>query len=435
MATLERRTSELPLVSGLSAVDRILVLKAGVTSLATVTEVTAASFLGKTTDQLAEGTNNLYFTPSRVSQQILNTLVAGTNISFGYNLTTNQITINSTGNVFSVNNKTGAVSLNTDDIGEGSTNLYYTNERVDDRVATLLQAGSNVSLVYNDLLNTLTISSTGNVRSVNSQVGDITLNTDNIGEGSNNVYYTVARVNQWLITKSTTDLAEGTNKYFTEPRVLVSLLAGLTNQTNTPITTADSVLTAFGKLQTQHTTLLNSTNTHVGRTDNPHNVTKAQVGLDNVPNVNTSNASNITSGVLPDARLSSNVTQQGNTFNGLNQLVRLDALGKLPAIDGSQLTGLISQIANLSDVQLIDLQVGQTLSYNGTKWVNTTSATATVRHDYSGVYSYVGRAPQLSPEANAVWKITRIQVLTDGNVLTTTANNVTWTGRLTHSYS
>jgi hypothetical protein len=435
MATLERRTSELPIVSGLSAVDRILVLKAGVTSLATVSEVTAASFLGKTTDQLTEGTNNLYFTAGRVSQEILNTLVAGTNISFGYNLTTNQITINSTGNVFSVNNKTGAVLLNTDDIGEGSTNLYYTNERVDDRVATLLQAGSNVSLVYNDLLNTLTISSTGNVRSVNSQVGDITLTTDNIGEGSTNFYYTVARVNQWLITKSTTDLAEGTNKYFTEPRVLVSLLTGLTNQTNTPITTADSVLTAFGKLQTQHTTLLNSTNTHVARTDNPHNVTKAQVGLDNVPNVNTANAANITSGLLPDARLSTNVTQQGNTFNGVNQLVRLDGLGKLPAIDGSQLTGLISQIANLSDVQLTSLQTGQTLSYNGTKWVNTTSSTATVRHDYQGVYSYVGRAPQLSPEANAVWKITRIQVLTDGNVLTTTANNVTWTGRLTHSYS
>jgi hypothetical protein len=435
MATLERRTSELPLVSGLSAVDRILVLKAGVTSLATVTEVTAASFLGKTTDQLAEGTNNLYFTPSRVSQQILNTLVAGTNISFGYNLTTNQITINSTGNVFSVNNKTGAVSLNTDDIGEGSTNLYYTNERVDDRVATLLQAGSNVSLVYNDLLNTLTISSTGNVRSVNGQVGDITLNTDNINEGINNLYYTNTRVNQWLLTKTTTDLAEGTNQYFTQLRVRTTPLAGLTSGADAQIESLDTVLGAFGKVQTQITSAKNTANTHISRTDNPHNVTKAQVGLDNVPNVNTSNASNITSGVLPDARLSSNVTQQGNTFNGLNQLVKLDALGKLPAIDGSQLTGLISQIANLSDVQLIDLQVGQTLSYNGTKWVNTTSATATVRHDYSGVYSYVGRAPQLSPEASAVWKITRIQVLTDGNVLTTTANNVTWTGRLTHSYS
>ena len=115
-------------------------------------------------------------------------------------------------------------------------------------------------------------------------------------------------------------------------------------------------------------------------------------------------------------------------------MVKLDPTGKLPAIDGSQLTGLISQIANLSDVQLTDLQTGQSLSYNGTKWVNS-SVTATVRHDYQGIYSYVGRAPQLSTEGNAVWKITRIQVLTDGNVLTTIANNVTWTGRLTHSYS
>ena len=36
---------------------------------------------------------------------------------------------------------------------------------------------------------------------------------------------------------------------------------------------------------------------------------------------------------VPDA----NTTIQGNTFNGANQLVKLDANGKLPAIDGSQL--------------------------------------------------------------------------------------------------
>jgi hypothetical protein len=156
--------------------------------------------------------------------------------------------------------------------------------------------------------------------------------------------------------------------------------------------------------------------------------------LDNVPNVNATIASNITSGLLPDARLSANVTQQGNTFNGVNQLLKLDALGKLPAIDGSQLTGLISQIANLSDVQLTDLQIGQSLSYNGTKWVNS-AVTATVRHDYQGVYSYVGRAPQLSSEGANVWKITRIQILTDGNVLITQALSVSWSGRLTHTYS
>ncbi len=35
-----------------------------------------------------------------------------------------------------------------------------------------------------------------------------------------------------------------------------------------------------------------------------------------------------------------NVTTQGNTFNAASQLVRLDASGKLPAVDGSQLTNL-----------------------------------------------------------------------------------------------
>lgn len=37
-----------------------------------------------------------------------------------------------------------------------------------------------------------------------------------------------------------------------------------------------------------------------------------------------------------------NTTLQGNTFNGANQLVQLDGDGKLPAIDGSQLTNLPS---------------------------------------------------------------------------------------------
>lgn len=38
--------------------------------------------------------------------------------------------------------------------------------------------------------------------------------------------------------------------------------------------------------------------------------------------------------------LANTITTQGNTFNGANQLVQLDSNGKLPAIDGSQLTNL-----------------------------------------------------------------------------------------------
>lgn len=85
----------------------------------------------------------------------------------------------------------------------------------------------------------------------------------------------------------------------------------------------------------------------------------------------TTDAGTITSGTLPDARLSSNVTQQGNSFNsankllllgidgkvsnsllsslvtfmgnvfnGINQLVQLDSTGKLPSLNGSLLTSL-----------------------------------------------------------------------------------------------
>jgi len=36
------------------------------------------------------------------------------------------------------------------------------------------------------------------------------------------------------------------------------------------------------------------------------------------------------------------VTKQGNTFNGAGQLVQLDSNGKLPAVDGSLLTGIIA---------------------------------------------------------------------------------------------
>lgn len=60
--------------------------------------------------------------------------------------------------VVSVNGLSGVVNVNTANIPEGGSNYYYTNERVDDRVATLLKAGTNVSLSYDDILGELTIS-------------------------------------------------------------------------------------------------------------------------------------------------------------------------------------------------------------------------------------------------------------------------------------
>lgn len=53
--------------------------------------------------------------------------------------------------------------------------------------------------------------------------------------------------------------------------------------------------------------------------------------------INTTDNLKVTNGELD---VGTTVTTQGNTFNGANQLVKLDSSGKLPAIDGSQLTNL-----------------------------------------------------------------------------------------------
>ncbi len=58
------------------------------------------------------------------------------------------------------------------------------------------------------------------------------------------------------------------------------------------------------------------------------------------------NGSNILSGTVADARLTVNVTTQGNSFNGTNQLVKTNAAGQLPVISGINLTNLTATNIN-----------------------------------------------------------------------------------------
>ncbi len=121
------------------------------------------------------------------------------------------------------------IDINTDNVTEGSTNLYFTNERVDDRVGSLLVAGDNVTLAYDDAAGTLTISATEDNLSNND--------TDDLAEGSTNLYYTDTRFDTRLATKDTDDVSEGTtNLYHTTERVQ-DVVGGqfITNGTHTGI--------------------------------------------------------------------------------------------------------------------------------------------------------------------------------------------------------
>ena len=83
--------------------------------------------------------------------------------------------------------------VDTEDIIElaGATNKWYRDERVQDDIASFLQAGTGIGLVYDDAAGTLTISTSGAVNlSANT--------TDQLPEGSTNLYYTDARVQSYL---------------------------------------------------------------------------------------------------------------------------------------------------------------------------------------------------------------------------------------------
>ena len=77
---------------------------------------------------------------------------------------------------------TGAGQVSSDDVPEGSTNLYLTNERIDDQVATLIVGGSGISATYNDAAGTLTLANTASgigladFSAVTSGVGSLSYN-------------------------------------------------------------------------------------------------------------------------------------------------------------------------------------------------------------------------------------------------------------------
>lgn len=87
-------------------------------------------------------------------------------------------------------------------------------------------------------------SSTSGVTSVNGQDGIVTLTSTDIAEGTN-LYYTVSRVNSAFDTrlalKTTSDIAEGTNLYFTNTRARAAFSAGTGISINNGVISADNI--------------------------------------------------------------------------------------------------------------------------------------------------------------------------------------------------
>lgn len=134
----------------------------------------------------------------------------------------------------------GSGSINTtDDLEEGQWNLWFTDRRAQDAVGGILADTATIDLTY-----TAGTSITATLK-------------DLADSGTGAALVKITRDAKGRISgtsaATTTDLAEGTNLYYTDARVRATALTGLSTATATPVTATDSVLVGVGKLQGQAT--------------------------------------------------------------------------------------------------------------------------------------------------------------------------------------
>ena len=100
-----------------------------------------------------------------------------TNIAISYDSGTNALTITA---------ENGVGDSDTDDLAEGATNLYFTDERAQDAFGVLVSNGtySGATVTYDDATNAFDISITDQFTSHD---------TDDLAEGSTNLYFTDSR--------------------------------------------------------------------------------------------------------------------------------------------------------------------------------------------------------------------------------------------------
>ena len=132
------------------------------------------------TDEITEGSSNLYYTDARADARITNALLDEDDLS-----SDSATNIPSQQSVKAYVDAQVAGKDNTDEITEGSSNLYYTDARADARITN--------ALIDEDNMATDSATKLPSQQSVKAYVDAQT--TDETAEGSSNLYYTNSRVN------------------------------------------------------------------------------------------------------------------------------------------------------------------------------------------------------------------------------------------------
>lgn len=202
----------------------------------------------------------------------------------------------------------------------------------------------------------------------------IAIDTSKIYRWSGSIYVEI------VSSPGTTDnVPEGSiNLYFTVARVLNTVISGLSLATGTAITAVDSVLIALGKLQKQISDNLTTITNHTTNISNPHATTKIQIGLSNVPNVDATTTVNI-------------VDSLNKRFVTDTEKASIDVIGKYTTVHSA--TAVTTPINNAPSVvslmTLAPVAGTHKVTFNGQYSATVGSPTAQAAADLTTAYNYI----------------------------------------------
>jgi hypothetical protein len=451
-----------------------------------------------TSTNIAEGTN-LYFTDARVES---NSAVALNTAKVTFPEAPNDgqqyarqsqgwSVVSGGGAVDSVNGQTGVVVLDTDDITEGATNLYYTDARVDANsnvVANTAKVGITTSQSDAIVLNTAKVGITtqqatditnnnakisfdsasstklngieagaevniftslttngsggsatlvsgvlnipqyssgggGNVSSVNGQTGTVVLETDDISEGTTNLYYTDSRVSAnssvsantakvGITSQQATDITNNNAKVGITTSQANEIAANTLKVGITP-TQASDITTNNAKvgITTQQASDITTNNAKVGYTDALVSANSDVVANTAKVGITSSQATAITNNTAKNSYPTADATK----LAGIQAGAEVNDVDSVNGLTGAVSLGLLE----LDDVGADGIS-GQVLTTNGSGAFTFT----TVSSGGGGVSSVTGTG-SVSGLTLTTGGTSTDPILTLGGTLSLTSANVT----------